>query len=486
MGRGITSKGRIAAFVAAAVAASVVSAPQSASFTDVDEAAWYAPAVAWFADSGLTVGTPWGCYEPERALTRAEAAVFLHRLGGSPEPTEPLPFADMDGHWAAASVRWMAERGITRGVAPDRFGPEQWVTRGQFAAFLHRYEGEPTGPPHPFVDVTAAYQQEAVSWLASTGITQGTTATTFSPDRVVTRAEIAAFLHRHAGEPSAAMPYSDCREPIVVHGVGDVNFDPGYGPNPQHPYSYAWSGLGGLFLRDDLSIINLECAPSERGSPQPKAYTFRCPYESLVATADAGVEVANLANNHGGDFGVLALLDGLDNVRAAGMAPVGAGENLAAAITPALFEIDGTTIAVLGFNAVGIGWRAYVNVPGMADGDIELMTAAVEAADEIADIVLVSIHWGIELARYPRAVDVARGRALIDAGADAVFGHHPHVLQPLEVYNGRPIFWSLGNFVWHANVRTTAIARVVIGPDGSVTGSLIPARIAEKGHPVLA
>jgi len=470
----------------ATVAASVSGPSPSASFTDVDQAAWYAPAVAWFADTGLTAGTQWGCFEPHRALTRAEAAVFLHRLAGSPAPTEPLPFTDMTGHWAAASVRWMAEQGITKGVTPDRFAPEQLVTRGQFAAFLHRYEGEPPGPPHEFVDVTATYQQSAVSWLASTGITRGTTATTFSPDRVVTRAEIAAFLHRRAGEPVADMPYSYCREPIFVHGVGDVNFDPGYGPNPQHPYSHAWSGLGGLFLRDDLSIINLECAPSDLGSPQPKAFTFRCPYESLVATAEAGIDVANLANNHGGDFGVLALLDGVTNVRAAGMEPVGAGEDLAAATTPALFEINDMTVAVLGFNAIGIGWRADVNVAGMADGNIATMTAAVRAADEIADIVLVSIHWGVELARAPRASDIARGRALIDAGADAVFGHHPHVLQPLEVYNGRPIFWSLGNFVWHTGTRTTAVARVVIDPDGSVTGSLIPARIVEKGHPVLS
>ena len=89
------------------------------------------------------------------------------------------------------------------------------------------------------------------------------------------------------------------------------------------------------------------------------------------------------------------------------------------------------------------------------------------------------MHWA---SQYGYA-DIAQ--ILVDAGADAVFGHHPHVLQPLEVYNGRPIFWSLGNFVWHTGTRTTAVARVVIDPDGSVTGSMIPARIVEKGHPVL-
>ena len=472
--------------VAAVLAVATATVEPAGSFGDVDAEHWYAPAVAWLYDEGLTNGTGDGCYEPDRSTTRAEVATFLHRLAGEPAPTQPLPFVDVDIAWANDAIAWLAEAGITTGVSADRFAPHDDVTRGQFAAFLHRYEGSPEAGPHPFVDVVADYQHASVSWLAATGITTGTSATTFEPDRLLTRAELAVFLHRHVDEPQATpLPDVECLRPLTIHAVGDVNFDPGYGPNPQHPFSAAWDGLGGLFQRDDLSIINLECAPSELGTPRPKTYTFRCPIDSLAASAAAGVDVANLANNHGGDFGLAALLDGVTNVVAAGMAPVGAGADLDAATTPALFEINGTTIAVLGFNTVGSSSAAGPDRPGMAQGDLTIIADAVAAADEIADHVLVTIHWGVELAPTPTAADVERAHMAIDAGADAVFGHHPHVLQPMAIYRDRPIFWSLGNFVWHARTQTTAIAQVIIDRDGSVTGTMLPARIVEKGRPVL-
>jgi poly-gamma-glutamate synthesis protein (capsule biosynthesis protein) len=125
----------------------------------------------------------------------------------------------------------------------------------------------------------------------------------------------------------------------------------------------------------------------------------------------------------------------------------------------------------------------------MANGDdVASMTAAVRAAREVADLVFVTVHWGVELDTQPRADDVARAHALIDAGADGIFGHHSHRLQPLDSYRGRPIAWGLGNFVWpnlsDAGSRT-AVAEFVVEPDGSVHGCLLPARITSPGHPVL-
>ncbi|MEM9466843.1 MAG: CapA family protein [Actinomycetota bacterium] len=472
--------------IALLVAVGAAMAAPAGSFGDVEDDAWYAPAVAWMVEQGLTNGTSPGCFEPDLVISRAEVAAFFHRLEDEPAPSRPAPFDDVDIPWAADAIAWMAEVGITSGTSPTTFDPRGAVTRGQFAAFLHRYEGSPWAPPHRFTDVVAHYQQAPVAWLATTGITTGTSPSTFAPDRPLTRAELAVFLHRHAGSPVAApLTEASCERPLTIHAVGDVNFDPGYGPNPRHPYAYAWEGLDGLFLRDDLSIINLECAPSEIGRRVPKTYTFRCPVDSLVASAAAGVDVANLANNHGGDYGIPALLDGAGNVAATGIAPVGVGIDLEAALTPALFEINGTTIAVLGFNTVGARWDAGPAAAGMAPGDPATIAAAVTAADAVADFVFVTIHWGIELASTPAPDDLERARAAIDAGADAVFGHHPHVLQPLETYRDRPIFWSLGNFVWHAGTQTTAVARVIIETDGSITATLVPARIEEKGHPVL-
>ena len=277
---------------------------------------------------------------------------------------------------------------------------------------------------------------------------------------------------------------------LVVHGTGDVNFDPGYGPNPQHSFDYAWSGLDGLFLDDDLTVINLECVPSLLGSAVPKAYNFRCPLGALAPTRRAGVEVANQANNHGGDYGIAALMDGLENLREVGIAPVGAGIDVTAANSPALFEINGWTVAVLGFNGVisHANWIATDSRPGMASGDdTARMVAAVRAADQVADLVFVTVHWGREATFTPEPGDVVRAHAMIDAGADAIFGHHAHRLQPLDFYRGRPVFWGLGNFVWQSRERSrrTAVAEVVVQPDGTVFARQIPADIADKGHPVL-
>jgi poly-gamma-glutamate synthesis protein (capsule biosynthesis protein) len=125
----------------------------------------------------------------------------------------------------------------------------------------------------------------------------------------------------------------------------------------------------------------------------------------------------------------------------------------------------------------------------MADGDtIATMVAAVEAADEIADLVFVTIHWGVELDLEPRPEDIARAEAMIDAGADGIFGHHPHRLQHLEFYEGKPIAWSLGNFVWPRLSdagATTAVAQFIVEPNGFISACLIPTFIESSGHPVI-
>ena len=174
-----------------------------------------------------------------------------------------------------------------------------------------------------------------------------------------------------------------------------------------------------------------------------------------------------------------------------GIAAVGAGANDADAGAPALFDIGGWRIAVVGFGGVvpWEGWIASPDRPGMRDGDtIATMVAAVEAADAIADIVIVTIHWGVELDLEPRPEDRERARAMIAAGADVILGHHSHRLQPLEWVDGRPVAWSLGNFVWprlSAEGSRTAVARIVIEPDGAIDACLIPAEIVTDGHPVL-
>lgn len=278
---------------------------------------------------------------------------------------------------------------------------------------------------------------------------------------------------------------------LVIHGTGDVNLDPSYIPAfASRGYDWAWSGLDSLFLDDDLTLVNLECSPSALGAAEDKEFVFQCA-DGLVEMAAAGVDVANLANNHSQDHGKEALLDGIRRLSTIGVAPVGVGRTAAVAALPALFDINGWRVAVVGFGGIRPhdGWLATGDRAGMADGDtIESMVATVEDAASIADFVLVSIHWGVELDISPRSEDVERAEAIIAAGADAIFGHHPHRLQPFETVEERPVFWSLGNFVWpemSLASATSGVGRLVISPDGDITGCLIPALIESSGHPVL-
>ncbi len=287
------------------------------------------------------------------------------------------------------------------------------------------------------------------------------------------------------------VPRPTGRGTLVISGAGDVNTSPGYGPDlARVGRDYAWSGLGGLFREDDLTVVNLECSPSPLGSPWPKTFTFRCDLGGLPVMRDAGVDVVSQANNHSIDYGHAAMLDGRQRLLDTGIAPVGSGRNAAEATAPAMFEIDGWRVAVLGFTSVisAPSWVAGPSSPGHASAaDVAAMIGAVRAAEADADVVVVAVHWGTERKVTPDAEDVAAARALVEAGADVVFGHHPHVLQPLDLIDGKPVFYSLGNFVWHTGSagRDTAVAEVVITPDGRFFPRLLPVRIADTGHPVL-
>jgi poly-gamma-glutamate capsule biosynthesis protein CapA/YwtB (metallophosphatase superfamily) len=281
------------------------------------------------------------------------------------------------------------------------------------------------------------------------------------------------------------------RGTLVIHGAGDVWLDPTSVKALRSSGSTdAWARVAGLFRRDDLTVVNLECPVSHLGSPVPKEFTFRGDPAALPAMRGAGVDVANLGNNHAYDYGPEALLDTRRNLVSAGIAPVGAGKDPAEATQPALFHVKGWTVAVLGISEV-VGAPEEVAAhghPGTACGyDVGCMVDAIRRAAATADLVVVDIHWGVDFDTHPRGYQVEQAHRFIEAGADVIFGGHSHLLQPVDVYRSRPIFYSLGNFVWphlsEAGSRT-AIAEVVVTPDGTVHGRLIPTYIAPNGHPV--
>lgn len=280
------------------------------------------------------------------------------------------------------------------------------------------------------------------------------------------------------------------RSRLVVHHVGDVNLDPDYLPTLRTlGYDAVWDGIRDTFAEADLVMANLECAPTRGGEPQPKQFVFRCELDALPAMRDAGVDVVSLANNHSGDLGIPAMVEGVGNVEAAGIVAVGVGANEAEAYAPRIVEVAGWRIAILGFGGVvpEPSWTARGDLPGQATGyDATRMAEAVAAAREDADLVIATVHWGTEGALEPRPEDVTKAEAMIAAGADVVFGHHAHRLQPLEEVDGAPVFWNLGNFVWPRLSQagaTTAVAEWIIDPDGTVTACLLPAEIDDRGVP---
>jgi hypothetical protein len=280
------------------------------------------------------------------------------------------------------------------------------------------------------------------------------------------------------------------RGPLTIQHVGDVLLDPDAHPTLGTLGAGVWDGVRDTFAAGDVVVVNLECAATTRDDPQPKSFVFRCDLDELPRMRDAGVTAATVANNHSGDHGIPGIVDSLRNVEAAGMVGLGAGQDEAEAFAPRIVEVQGWRVALLGFGGVVPvpEWTSWGDRPGQASGyDAAAMARAVAAADEVADLVVVSVHWGEEGSFEPREEDRERAEAVIAAGADVVFGHHAHRLQPLERVDGVPVFWNLGNFVWPRtsdDAATTAVGELVVSPEGEVTACLVPFEIDHDGRPL--
>ena len=192
---------------AAALAAVLLVAAQPAAgiagYGDVAADRYYAESVQWSADNDIT-GITGTCFNPDAPATRGETAVWIWNMEGRPEAPEHS-FTDITIDDQHQPVAWMAETGITTGTSPTTFSPDDTLTRGQLAAFLWRLADRPEAPAHTFGDVTASWQQGPVSWMAQTGITTGTSDTTFSPEATLTRAHLATFLYRYRDEPAVTV-----------------------------------------------------------------------------------------------------------------------------------------------------------------------------------------------------------------------------------------------------------------------------------------
>ncbi len=238
-------------------------------------------------------------------------------------------------------------------------------------------------------------------------------------------------------------------------------------------YSYTFGGVRDMLQESDIIFLNLETPLSDRGRPyEEKKYVFRADPEAAQAMRSAGVRVVSLANNHIMDYGPDALDDTLKSLRSAGIAHVGAGRTRSEASMPAAFRIRNINTTFLAFsNTFPREFWAGKESPGAFFGSDWTVKRAVKAASGTGPLI-VSFHWGEELARQPKEYQIYLARLAIDSGADLVVGHHPHVPQPIEIYRGRPILYSLGNFSfgsYSSNATEGLMVKAFIGADGIST-----------------
>lgn len=193
-------------------------------FTDLAPNAFYVEAVKWAFEQGITTGYSSDIFGPHEPVLRWHMAVFLWRYQGQPEPLMSSHFSDVEGAWFADAVDWLAEAGITSGTEGGLFDPDAQVTRGQAITFLWRMGGRPAPSlevPFPFDDVEiSAYYREAAHWAVEHGITEGVDERTFGGERVIDRAQAITFLHRFhmLTEPQDAVDVEDAEN---VPDTGD-------------------------------------------------------------------------------------------------------------------------------------------------------------------------------------------------------------------------------------------------------------------------
>ena len=229
--------------------------------------------------------------------------------------------------------------------------------------------------------------------------------------------------------------------------VGDVMLDNG----PGHAIASGrdpFAACADLLLDADFTIGNLECVLGRAGKLAHKAYVFRAAEDSPRFLKRYFTAVS-LGNNHAFDFGPDGLVAALDILDREKIGRFGAGRTLAEARQPFVLEKDGLRIAILAANGFrAADYAATDATPGVAPLREAELLADIAAARKQADVVVPFVHWGDELVAGPLEADRAFARKMIDAGAAAVIGGHPHVTQTVDVHRGGPIVYSLGNFVF--------------------------------------
>lgn len=274
---------------------------------------------------------------------------------------------------------------------------------------------------------------------------------------------------------------------VTITFAGDILFDPSYSVMAKLLQNGGDIGSGiapdliGEMQSADIMMLNNEFAYSDRGTPTPeKQFTFRARPESVSYLTELGVDIVSLANNHAYDYGEQALLDSMEILREEGIPYVGAGVNIEEASAPVYFIINDMKIAFISATQIERldnpdTKGATETSPGVFrcfNGEKLLQTVA--AAKEESDFVIVYVHWGTENQEETDWAQNKQAPELVEAGADLIIGDHPHILQKIDIINGVPVIYSLGNFWFNSRPLDTGMVKVTISQEGLQSFQFIP------------
>lgn len=221
--------------------------------------------------------------------------------------------------------------------------------------------------------------------------------------------------------------------------------------------AYPWGNTLPILQKADLRICNLECVLSDIGTPwstTSKVFHFRSDEKNIKTLQIAKINIVSLANNHVLDYEYEALQRMLNILNEQGILYAGAGKDLSEASKPAFCQTNGLKIALIAFTDNESDWAAQENKPGilymptnLSDRRMQISLRHIENLRKEVDFLIVSAHWGSNWGYYPPEEHKTIGHAIIDAGADLIFGHSCHVFRGIEVYKNRPIIYSAGDFI---------------------------------------
>lgn len=252
---------------------------------------------------------------------------------------------------------------------------------------------------------------------------------------------------------------------LSIAFTGDVLLDRGVRLQMQRKGAdWLFDSVAPFLRKMDAAVINLECPLTERNMPLNKRFIFRADPSAGTVLRRAGITHAALANNHTIDQGRKGITDTYRNLRKNGIVTVGYGENANLSARPVIIQKGKNTVAL--FNSVLLpleNWAYLDDRPGINQQSVEQLAESIKGFKRVhpSTRVVVVLHWGAEYQPVPSPIQRKEARCLLRAGADAIIGHHPHIIQKEEYIDSKPVFYSIGNFVFDQRKPETTRARIV-------------------------